>query len=153
VLFSGNVGHQRQDILGDGYFDGILDQVPSREFKDRQDLPGLGKPHTGNGLQVIERQPGLVLSNQPGHLPGNRAHVKARRPHAENRRDKLLIGQGGSTLLPQLFARAAVFRHVLDGFQGTLSLKVVWFLYMRGTSHNPRTGRLRGALSWSCAPP
>jgi len=65
---------------------------------------------------MIQRQAGLVLTNQPDHLPGNRAHINDSRAHAENCCNKFLVGQGGSTPFPQFLARTTVFGQVLDSF-------------------------------------
>ena len=65
---------------------------------------------------MVKREAGFVLADQSGHLPGNAAHVNPRRSHAQNRGDEFLIRQGASTPFPKLLARAAVLRHVFNGF-------------------------------------
>ena len=101
-------------LLSSGDFDGVFEQVPPGQFKGRKDLRRLGKTHAGDGKQVIQSQPYLALPNHTGNLPGDGADVNARRTHPENGGHELLIGKGGRASLPQLLARAAVLRQVLD---------------------------------------
>src|SRR3972149_4126264 len=54
LLLPGNVGHERQDILGacDPY--GILEQMTAGELKGRKDLRGLGKLYARNGRPMFK---------------------------------------------------------------------------------------------------
>ena len=109
LLFSGNIGRQGQNILSNRYFNSFLVQMPTSEFKGREDPRGFGQAHTGNSEQLIKSQLVLMFLDQFGHIQGHSAHIDARGPRTKDGRHQLLIGQCADTFFFQFFPRAAMF--------------------------------------------
>jgi len=51
LLFIGNIGNERQDILSALNLYSLFEQVSPCQFKGRKDLSGLGKPHPGTAVR------------------------------------------------------------------------------------------------------
>lgn len=120
LCLSGDVGQQRQGVGGRCDLDSVFQEVPTGEFKGGEDLPGLGKPDSGDGKQMVERETGLVLADQSGHLPCNSANIYTGSPHTEDSCNQFLVRQCGRPALLEFFARPAMRWHVFNSFHSAI---------------------------------